>query len=417
MDRNAALARRRGHVISNARRWVRHVYQVPWCVPQWGWAEAFATARHLATGRASDGADAQRFGAAIKQYLGLPHVLLVNRGRTAIELALTALELKPGAEVVLPSYVCRSVLEAVRRAGATPAFADVGPELHVRWETVLAAVTPRTRAVIVPHLFGRAAPIDHIEAELQNTGITLIDDAAQSLGARCDGRLVGTFGACGIVSCGPGKALAGSGGGALVTRDRGLFERAQRVALAPERAAVISRRVVSFWLWRRFRRFTLPVQVMLERVGQHATDGPGDLAGGVCDIEAAIALQQLRTLQSRFAIRRGNATRLLEALGPLGRYSITDLSSSGVALKLVLVLPPGGPSVAELVERAAEAGVECQGGYRPCHHAASDMPARVPETDHLWQQVLCIPLETPLRRPRAFAQAMREAAVAIPWNS
>jgi len=400
-------------MIGKARRWVRHFYQVPWCVPQWGWAEAVATARHLATGHVNSGSDAYRMAEAIKEYLGLPYVLLVNRGRTAIELALVALELKPGDEVVLPSYVCRSVLDGVRRAGITPAFADVGPELSLSPETVLAALTPRTRAVIVPHLFGRAAPIDRIEAELQTRGIALIDDAAQSLGARCGGRLVGTFGACGIVSCGPGKALAGSGGGALVTRDRALFERARRASLGQERATAVVRRVLSFWLWRRFRRFTLPAQMILERVRRGPTDGPGDIAAGVSDLEAAIVLGQLRTLESRLTVRRRNATRVLQALGPLGRCSITDLSPGGVALKLVLVLPSGGPSVTELVERGAEAGVECQGGYRPCHHAVPEISARVPDTDRLWQRVLCIPLETPLLRPEAFARAMRAAVAAI----
>lgn len=400
-------------MIEKAKHWVRQFYQVPWCVPQWGWAEAVATARHLATGHVNSGSDAQRLEKAILEYLGLPYVLLVNRGRTAIELALLALGLKPGDEVVLPSYVCRSVLDAVLRVGCAPAFADVGRELNVSPETVQAALTPRTRAVIVPHLFGRAAPIDRIEAVLQTTGIALIDDAAQSLGAQCGGRLVGTFGACGIVSCGPGKALAGSGGGALVTRDRTLFQRARRAFLGPERATAVVRRVLGFWLWRRFRRFTLPLQALLERVHPGTRDGPGDLAADVSDLEAAIALEQLRTLESRVTVRRRNAMRLLEALGSLGRCSITDVSPGGVALKLVLVLPPAAPSVAALVERGAEAGVECQGGYRPCHHGVPEISARVPNTDRVWQRVLCIPLETPLRRPEALIRAMRLAVAGI----
>ena len=102
-------------------------------------------------------------------------------------LALRALGLGSGDEVILPSYICRSAVEGVQGVGAVPVFADVGSDLHLTAETVRGAITPRTKAVIVAHLFGKAAPVDRIERSLRGTGIALIDDAAQSLGARCAG--------------------------------------------------------------------------------------------------------------------------------------------------------------------------------------------------------------------------------------
>ena len=93
----------------------------------------------------------------MRSHLRVRYVLPVNRGRTGLELALRALDVGPGADVVLPSYVCRAVLDAVNRIEAHPVFADIGPDLNVTVETVKAALTPQTKCVIVPHLFGWVA--------------------------------------------------------------------------------------------------------------------------------------------------------------------------------------------------------------------------------------------------------------------
>ncbi len=389
--------------------WLSYVhYQVPWCVPQWGFGEFASTVRCIVTGRVARGPEPMRFADALRACLDVPYALPISQGRVAIALALQALGLGSDDEVVLPSYVCASVLDAVRYAGIKPIFADVGPDLHVTVETVAAALTAKTKCVIVPHLFGNTAPIEQIATLLHGTGIHLIDDAAQSLGARRAGRLVGTFGICGIVSCGPGKPLAGTAGGVLVTADATLFERASRMALGYESGATIARRVGAFWLWRRFRKFSLALLVLRDRLL-----GPPDAdrlrPTPLSNLEAAIARHQLRALRKHAQERRRNAIRLLEALGPLARWSILDLSGDGAAVKLALVLPAGGPTVTELIDQFAAAGVECQAGYTPCHQAAG-IEATLPETKRLWQRVVCIPLETPLRHPWRLARAARNAA-------
>jgi len=389
--------------------WLSYVhYQVPWCVPQWGLGEFASTVCCMVTGHLARGPEPARLAEALRASLNVPYALPVGQGRVAIALALHALGLGSDDEVVLPSYVCASVLDAVRYAGLKPIFADVGPDLHVTSETVAAALTPKTKCVIVPHLFGNTAPIEEIAALLHGTGIHLIDDAAQSLGAHRAGRLVGTFGTCGIVSCGPGKPLAGSAGGVLVTADAALFERASRIALAYEPEAAIARRVGGFWLWRRFRKFSLGLLVLRDRLlGPPGADRLRPTL--LSNLEAAVANVFLRTLQKHVQERRRNAIRLLEALGPLARWSILDLSGDGAAAKLALVLPAGGPAVSELIDQFAQVGVECQAGYTPCHQTAG-IEATLPETERLWQRVLCIPLETALRRPWRLARAARNAA-------
>ena len=175
-------------MLSRLGNLLRHFYQVPWCVPAWGMREFWATCASVLGGRIVEGDAPARAVEAVKDYLGVAYALPVNRGRTALVLGLRALGVGPGDDVVLPSYLCRTALDAVEAAGANPVFADVGEDLNVTPETVSQALTPGTKCVIVPHLFGKAAPIDVIETILRPAGIPLIDDAAQSLGARRGGR-------------------------------------------------------------------------------------------------------------------------------------------------------------------------------------------------------------------------------------
>lgn len=368
-------------------------YQVPWCVPPWGWSEFRASLGAILTGRLVQGPDCQRFTDQVRSHLRVRYVLPVNRGRTGLELALRALDVGPGADVVLPSYVCRAVLDAVNRIEAHPVFADVGPDLNVTVETVKAALTPQTKCVIVPHLFGRAAAIQDIDILLSEMGIALIDDAAQSYGARCAGRLVGTFGVWGVVSCGPGKSLAGPAGCVVLTNDQRLYERAAAIPLSQEDGRQVLGRLLSFWLWRRFRRWTLPFKLLLARLIQTEAHTPSS-AATISNVDAAIAARQLEALEQNSIQRHKNAEHLLSALGPLKQYNVTDLSENGMALKLVLVLPPSGPTVEEVIELLGKAGIECQPGYTPLHLTEPVTGRILPVTEALWKRVVCIPVDS-----------------------
>ncbi len=166
--------------MGSLQRLTRHIYSVPWCVPQWGWRELGAS---LAGAVSRSNRDATALGPTVAAALGKRYAISTARGRVAIELGLRAVGIAPDDDVVLPSYVCKSVLLAVQQSGGRPVFADVGPSLNVTLEDVERALTPRTRAVIVPHLFGMPAPVDAIASTLLARGIALIDDAAQALGA------------------------------------------------------------------------------------------------------------------------------------------------------------------------------------------------------------------------------------------
>lgn len=155
---------------------------------------------------------------------GAAHAVGVANGTEAITIALRALGVGPGDEVVVPSFTFYASAEAIPPTGAAPVFCDIDPDTYlVTADTVRAALTPRTKAVVAVHLFGNVAPVDEIAA----LGVPVLEDAAQATGAKTtDGRLAGTLGAVGTFSFYPSKNLGAFGdGGAIVTSDDALAER------------------------------------------------------------------------------------------------------------------------------------------------------------------------------------------------
>jgi dTDP-4-amino-4,6-dideoxygalactose transaminase len=165
-------------------------------------------------------------------YCGVPHAIGVANGTDALHLALRALGVQSGDEVVVPSSTFVATAEAVVLAGGIPRFADVDPEtLLMTVDTMTAAITPRTRGVIAVHLYGQTPDMDALEAAVRARGLFLVEDAAQAHGARWNGRPVGTFGDVACFSFYPGKNLGAFGdAGAVVTGDAELAERVRSLA-------------------------------------------------------------------------------------------------------------------------------------------------------------------------------------------
>src|SRR4051794_39577978 len=157
-------------------------------------------------------------------YLGARHAVGVANGTDALTIALRAMGVGPGDEVVVPSFTFYASAEAIPPTGARPVFCDVDPETFcVTAETVRAAMTPRTKAILVVHLFGNVAPVAEIEA----LGVPVIEDAAQAAGAfAADGRRAGALGTIATFSFFPSKNLGAFGdAGAVDTSDDALDER------------------------------------------------------------------------------------------------------------------------------------------------------------------------------------------------
>lgn len=171
------------------------------------------------------GPDVKEFENEWAAYCGTRFALGVDNGTSALQLILRALEIGPGDDVIVPANSFIATAEAVSWAGARPVFADVDAATHlVTAATVEAAITPRTRAVLVVHLFGRTADLAALQALCEARGILLLEDAAQAHGARWNGQRVGSFGVAAGWSFYPGKNLGAFGdGGAITTSDEQLY--------------------------------------------------------------------------------------------------------------------------------------------------------------------------------------------------
>jgi dTDP-4-amino-4,6-dideoxygalactose transaminase len=154
-------------------------------------------------------------------FLGVKHTIAVSSGTDAILVALMALGIGPGDEVICPTFTFFATAGCVARVGATPVFADVDPvTFNLDPADAARRITPRTKAIIPVHLFGQSAEMEPLLSLAKNHRLAVIEDAAQSLGARHRDRACGTMGDAGAFSFFPSKNLGGFGDGGLVATNR-----------------------------------------------------------------------------------------------------------------------------------------------------------------------------------------------------
>jgi dTDP-4-amino-4,6-dideoxygalactose transaminase len=184
--------------------------------------------RVLRSGQFILGPEAVSFEKEIAQFIGVKHALGVSSGTDAILLALMALDIKAGDEVICPTYTFFATAGCVARSGATPVFVDsLEDSFNVDPADVARKITSKTKAIIPVHLFGQCAEMDAILSMAKEKGIRVIEDGAQALGATYKNRQAGTMGDFGTFSFFPSKNLGGFGdSGLLITNDDALAERA-----------------------------------------------------------------------------------------------------------------------------------------------------------------------------------------------
>jgi dTDP-3-amino-3,4,6-trideoxy-alpha-D-glucose transaminase len=196
-----------------------------------------AVARVASAGAFTLGHEVEAFEAEFAAYNETVHSVGVSSGTEALVLALRALEIGPGDEVIVPANSFVATAEAVSLAGATPRPIDVDPRSHLMTAAgVEAAIGPRTRCVIPVHLMGSTVDMDPVLAVAREHGLRVVEDTAQAHGARLRGKRVGTFGDIGCFSFYPTKNLGAWGdGGAIVTADDELADRVRLLRAHGER--------------------------------------------------------------------------------------------------------------------------------------------------------------------------------------
>lgn len=235
----------------------------------------------------------REFERAIAATVEAKHALAVSSGSAALLVGLRAIGVGPGDEVIAPSFTFVATVEAILEAGATPVIVEVDRSLTIMPERLRAAITPRTRAVIPVHMAGAAADMDAIVAVADEHHVPILEDAAQAFGGTYRGRHLGTIGAAGIYSFDFAKNITTGEGGAIVTNDTALFERARALhdhgheynPAVPRGRDTRSARGFNF-------RMT--------------------------EVQAAVGLAQLRKLPLILERQRGNKAAIKEGLGDAG---------------------------------------------------------------------------------------------------
>ncbi len=187
------------------------------------------------------GDDSTNLQDELSQLLNGARVLLANSGTSALELALKSIGVRPGDEIILSGYDYPGNFWVIEQLQCTPVLIDVSPEsVDVNIDAAQAARSSKTKACIVSHLHGRLQQVDQIRRWADDCSITLIEDACQALGARIQGRPTTSFGHMATLSFGGSKVISAGRGGALVTHDQRLFQRAKIASGAGSGAYALS---------------------------------------------------------------------------------------------------------------------------------------------------------------------------------
>lgn len=204
--------------------------EIPLSAPDITEAEISSVSEVLRSPRLSLGAKLIEFERDFADYIGTKHAVAVNSGTSALHLAVRALNLSEGDEVITTPFSFIASANAILYERATPVFVDINSEtLNIDAAKIEAAITPRTRAILPVHVFGRAAPMLEILEIARRYNLKIIEDAAEAIGAKIADKKVGAFGDAGIFAFYPNKQITTGEGGMLVTDDERIANSARRL--------------------------------------------------------------------------------------------------------------------------------------------------------------------------------------------
>jgi perosamine synthetase len=326
--------------------------------PDVGDEELAEVAAVLESGQLTMGPKVAELEAELARACAVEHAVAVSSGTAALHLAVLALGIGPGDEVIVPAYTFPATANVVALAGAEPVLVDVDPETF-NLDPAQVKVTPRTKAIVPVHLFGRPARLEKLP------DVTLLEDAAGALGAQRQGRPCGGLGAAGCLSFHPRKIVTTGEGGAVTTSDADLAERV-----------------------RSYRHH-----------GWSPSDRYDDMPGGafnyrLADILCAIGTPQVRRLEDLLSARERVAAGYAERLAALPvRLPTADDGDRHGWQAYVIRLDRRDEAMAAL--RAQ--GIQCQIGTYALHRlSAYHDQGAFPGADRCFEQALALPLHTGL---------------------
>ena len=287
----------------------------------------------------------EEFYTKFAQWLGVSHVLGTASGRSAFQLALQALDLEKGAEIIFPAFTFPVIPLVAELLGYQPVFCDVDPRtFNSGPEHIEPKITDKTGAILATHLFGQPCPIRALADLARQRNIRLLEDCAHACGVRVDGQAVGTFGDIGVFSFAEGKNMPCFGGGAIATSDTEIAQRAVEIlaeAPIPTQDA-ITKNALSIWLkWLLTRPFIFgvtayPALRLKLLLGQPLMDSAvGDelledfkrsnpRIHRMSNLQAAVGLLQLKHIDEFNEGARRNARILTEKIGEVPGIEVPD---------------------------------------------------------------------------------------------
>jgi perosamine synthetase len=335
------------------------VIRLAW--PDVGAEEAAEVAAVLETGMLTMGPKVAEFEAELARACGTEHAIAVSSGTAALHVAVLALGIGPGDEVLVPAYTFPATANVVALAGARPVLVDVDPEtFNVDPQKV--QVGPRTKAIVAVDLFGRPAPVEALPP------VTILEDAAGALGARHRGRPCGGLGAAGCLSFHPRKIVTTGEGGAVTTDDGDLAERIRS----------------------------------LRHHGWSPSDRYDDMPTGaynyrLSDLLCAVGVPQMRRLEDLLAARERVAAGYAERLAALPvRLPAADEGDRHGWQAYVIQLDRRDEAMAALRAR----GIQCQIGTYALHLlSAYRDQGSFPGADACFERALALPFHSRLTEP------------------
>lgn len=321
-------------------------------------------------GQIGQGEVTSRFEKEFCDFVGGAGAVATSSGTSALILALCTLGVKPGDEVILPSYTCLALLNAVKTVGAEPVLVDNyycvdSMDFNIQVEGIRACITSRTRAVIVAHMFGVPSRID----EIVKMGVPVIEDGTLCLGAHYNGRPIGRWGQISVFSLHASKMLACGEGGMLVARGPLLYERARYLnSWVDEQAGIRLNENREF-------EYDLRYSYRLS------------------DMAAALGIQQLRKLP-RFIARRRQIAALYTGLFaefPNLKPPLIREDSPNAFHRFIVALKEHSPT--EVIQAYARYGIEIgRGVYPPLHRYLKSEPENFAGAETAVRTLVSIPL-------------------------
>jgi perosamine synthetase len=334
------------------------VIRLAW--PDLGEEELAAVAAVFESGQLTMGPRVAEFEAGLAAACEVEHAVAVSSGTAALHLAVLALGIGPDDEVLVPAYTFPATANVVAMAGAIPVLVDVDPEtMNLSPEAIADAVTERTRAVLVVHLFGRPARWEEIQASVPDS-VMLLEDAAGALGARRGERACGGLGRLGCLSFHPRKIVTTGEGGAVTTNDAELAE---------------------------------AIRTMRHH-GWRGTDMPAPgLNYRLPDILCAVGSSQLRRLEALLEERERLAGAYAERLADVVETPTADPGDRHGLQAYVVLLERRD----EALDALHEAGIQAQIGTYALHRlSAYQAQGAFPGADAAFERALALPFHNRL---------------------